>query len=457
VDALTRIRTLRAAPRDFAPGILRLQDAPPSPLPRLILWCLLGLIAITLVWSAIGRLDIIAVAHGRIVPQSYLQIVQPAESGIVKELLVREGDRVAGGQVLARMDMRFSEADRQALRNELAVRSLQLRRIDAELSGAALAARRGDPPELFAQVEAQYRARRQAFLDSLETERATLAKAEQELRAAREVESKLRKQLPIYREQEEAFDKLTREGYAGRLLYLEKQRDRIEKEQDLKAQQFTIESLNATVEQSRKRIAQLQSTYHQALQNERVETEAQYAKLEQDWNKHVARHDLLELRAPQDGIVKDLATHTVGSVLQPGTVLMTLVPTNDPMQAEVWVTHDDAGFVGAGRPAKLKLATYPFQKYGMIDGAVKRISPDASDMAEGRADRRANAGDGSGVGSGYRTLVSLAAPYLEVDGKRFPLSPGMQVTAEINLGTRTVLEYVLSPVQRTLHEAARER
>lgn len=457
MDTLTRIRTLRAAQRDFAPGVLRLQDAPPSPLPRLILWCLLVLIAITLLWSTVGRLDIIAVAHGRIVPQSYLQIVQPAESGIVKELLVREGDRVAGGQVLARMDMRFSEADRQALRNELAARSLQLRRIDAELSGAPLAARRGDPPELFAQVEAQYRARRQAFLDSLETERATLAKAEQDLRAAREIEAKLRQQLPIYREQEDAFDKLTREGYAGRLLYLEKQRDRIEKEQDLKAQQFAIESLNATVEQSRKRNAQLQSTYHQTLQNERVETEAQYAKLEQDWNKHAARHDLLELRAPQDGIVKDLATHTVGSVLQPGTVLMTLVPTSDPMQAEVWVTHDDAGFVGPGRSAKLKLATYPFQKYGMIDGEVRRISPDSSDMADGRGERRANAGESPGAGSGYRTLVSLAAPYLEVDGKRYPLSPGMQVTAEINLGTRTVLEYVLSPLQRTLHEAARER
>jgi HlyD family secretion protein len=457
MDAATRIRTLQADRLDFAPGILRLQDAPPSPLPRLVLWCLLALLAIALVWSAFGRLDIIAVAHGRIVPQSYLQIVQPAESGIVKELLVREGDQVKGGQILARMDMRFSEADRQALRNELAQRSLQLRRIDAELAGTALVAKRDDPPTLFAQVEAQHRARRQAFLDSLETERATLAKAEQDLRAAREIEAKLRQQLPIYREQEQAFDKLTREGYAGRMLFLEKQRDRIEKEQDLKAQQFAIESLNATIEQSRKRIAQLQSNYRQALQNERVETEAQYAKLEQDWNRHVARHELLELRAPQDGIVKDLATHTVGSVLQPGTVLMTLVPTNDPMQAEVWVNHDDAGFIGVGRPAKLKLATYPFQKYGMIEGEVKRVSPDASDLPDSRADRRAGASEGPSAGSGYRTLVSLSTPHLEADGKRYPLSPGMQVTAEINLGTRTVLEYVLSPVQRTLHEAGRER
>ena len=455
MDAVTRIRSLQAGQLDFAPGILKLQDAPPSPLPRLILWCLLALVAVTVVWSAFGRLDIIAVAQGRIVPQSYLQIVQPAESGIVKELLVREGDLVGAGQVLARMDTRFSEADRQALKNELAQRSLQLRRIDAELAGTALAAKRDDPPALFAQVDAQYRARRQAFLDSLESEKATFAKADQDLRAAREIESKLRQQLPIYREQEAAFEKLTREGYAGRMLFLEKQRDRIEKEQDLKAQEFAIQSLSATIEQSRKRVAQLQSNYHQALQNERVETEAQYAKLEQDWNKHAARHDLLELRAPQDGIVKDLATHTVGSVLQPGTVLMTLVPSNDPMQAEVWVTHDDAGFVGTGQPAKLKLATYPFEKYGMIDGEVKRLSPDSSDMTDARGDRRTS--EGVSTGSGYRTLVSLRTPYLEADGKRYPLTPGMQVTAEINLGTRTVLEYVLSPVQRTLHEAGRER
>ena len=143
-------------------------------------------------------------------------------------------------------------------------------------------------------------------------------------------------------------------------------------------------------------------------------------------------------------------------MLQPGTVLMTLVPTNDPMQAEVWVQHDDAGFVGTGRPVKLKLATYPFQKYGMIEGEVKRISPDASDAADARGERRTNE-QPAATGSGYRTQVSLKTAYLEADGKRYPLSPGMQVTAEINLGTRTVLEYILSPVQRTLHEAGRER
>jgi HlyD family secretion protein len=452
MDGLTRIRSLRADPLDFAPGILRLEQAPPSPLPRYVLWTLLVLVAAALTWSVFGRLDIIAVAPGRLVPQRYLQIVQPAEPGVLREMLVREGDTVQAGQVLARMDMRASDADRSQLENQIALTALRLRRIDAELAGTALAPRRGDRTDLFAQVDAQYKARRQAYLDAVDTERSTLARAEQERRSAQEIEAKLAKMLPIYREQEAAFDKLAREGYSGRLLYLEKQRDRIEKEQDLKAQQYAIAALTATIEQAGRRIAQITSAYRRELQDERVEAEALAARLEQDRRKQTVRQELMELRAPQDGIVKDFATHTVGSVLSPGTVLMTLVPVGGGMQAEVWVTHDDVGFVRERQPAQVKLTTYPFQKYGMLAGEVRRVSPDASDIGDGRSERRA------GEGAGYRTLVAIDTPYLESpDGSRHALQPGMQLTAEIHLGTRSVLEYLLSPVQKAIHEAARER
>ncbi len=454
MEAFTRVRTLRADPLDFAPGILRLEQAPPSPLPRYVLWTLLALVAVALAWSAFGRLDIIAVAPGRLVPESYLQIVQPAEPGVVRELLVREGDTVKAGQVLARMDMRTSDADRRQLDNEIALTALRLRRVDAELAGVALTPKPGERSELFAQVEAQFKARRQAYLDAVETERSTLVRAEQERSAAKEVEAKLEKVLPIYREQEAAFDKLTREGYSGRLMSLEKQRERIEKEQELKAQQFAIAALTATIEQAHRRIAQITSNYRRELQDERVQAEALAVRLEQERRKQSVRQELMELRAPQDGIVKDFATHTVGSVLSPGTVLMTLVPVGGGMQAEVWVTHDDVGFVRERQPAQVKLAAYPFQKYGMLEGRVRRVSPDASDAGDARGDRRG----GEAGGAGYRTLVAIDTPYLEsADGRRHVLQPGMQVTAEIHLGTRTVLEYLLSPVQRAVHEAARER
>ena len=444
---------MAASPR-FASDFLQFRDTEPAPLPRAVLYGALGLLGALLLWAYFAPLDIIAVAPGKVIPQGYLQIVQPSESGVITEILVNEGAQVKGGDVLARLDARASDADSRQLQNELKLKRLQLRCIDAELGGIPWQRLADDPPELFSQVEAQLHAHRQAHLGGLEVERAVLLKAEQDLRSAQEVEAKLQKTIPLYVQQEAAYDQLVKDGFAGKLMHLEKQRDRIEKEQDLRAQQFNIASLKATTGQVNKRIAQITSSYHQQLQNERIDTEAQYHKLRQEWDKQARRHALLELKAPQDGIVKDLATHTLGSVVAPGTVVMTLVPAGDGMLAEVWVTHLDAGLVQAGQAARLKLTAYPFQQYGMLSGRVKHISPDASEPAEQRNAK--NAGIQDQPASNFRALIALPEPYLEAQGKRYRLSPGMQVSAEINLGTRTVLQYLLSPVQKTLHEAGRE-
>jgi HlyD family secretion protein len=436
---------------DFMP----LGDTAPSPLPRAVLYGGVGLLGMLLLWAYFAPLDIIAVAPGKIIPQGYLQIVQPTESGVIKEILVTEGAQVKAGQVLARMDARVSEADSRQLQNELKLKRLQLRRIDAELGAAPWRRLADDPPELFSQVEAQLNARRQAHFGALEIERAIQVKAEQDLKSADEVEVKLQKTVPLYMQQEAAYDQLVKDGFAGKLMHTEKQRDRIEKEQDLRAQHFNIASLKATISQVNKRILQITSSYHQQLQNERIDAEAQYHKLQQDWEKQSHRHALLELKAPQDGIVKDLATHTLGSVVAPGTVVMTLVPDGDGLLAEVWVTHLDAGLVEPGQAAKLKLTAYPFQQYGMMNARVRHISPDASESADQKNAR--NAGIQDQPASSFRAMIELSEPFMQAQGKRYRLSPGMQVNAEINLGTRTVLQYLLSPVQKTLHEAGRER
>ncbi len=155
---------------DFSPDILRVQRQAPSPLPHVIMYAVLALFGVMAVWACVGQLDIVASVQGRIVPQSFLKIVQPAEQGIVREILVKDGDAVTLGQTLIRMDTRLSDADRSVVENELRMRTLQLRRIDAELSGAPLARTPSDDLLLFAQVEAQYRARKQAYLDSVDRE-----------------------------------------------------------------------------------------------------------------------------------------------------------------------------------------------------------------------------------------------------------------------------------------------
>lgn len=437
-----------ANPLDFSPPLLRLQDAPPSPLGRKVLWSLLGLLLALLLWALVGKLDIVAVAEGKLIPESYVKIVQPAESGIVKDILVREGQSVKADQVLMRMDALISEADAKSIDADYQRKRLTLRRIEAELSGQPFKTQADDPPSLAQEMAAQYRANRSALEAALAEERSRLVKARQEVAAAGQVLKKLEDVLPHYRAQDQAYEKLVKDGFAGVLMGSDKKRERLEKEQELQTQGFVIESAKANILQSEKRLAQIDSDYRRQLHAERNDIQGQFDKLAQEVAKQSHKQSLLELRAPQDGIVKDLATHTAGTVVQPGTILLTLVPKDEILRAEVWVSNEDIGFVREGQPVKLKFAAFPFQKYGMVGGVVEHVGADAADGND--PDRKPRP-------LLYKALIRLQDMALSMNGQRFALSAGMQANAEIWLGDRTVMEYLLSPVSQAWHEAGRER
>jgi len=451
-------RVLSADPSDFAPPLLRIRERPPAPLAGWTLRLILLLLAGMLLWATFGELDIVAVADGKLVPKSYLKIVQPAEQGIVRQILVREGETVKEGQVLIRMDAVLTRADVKAIQAEYDNKRLALRRIDAELAGGRLARRAGDPADLYEQVAAQHAANVRAYENALAQERSLLEKAKNDLAAARQTKAKLEQVLPNYIEQEKAYEKLAKEGFAGKIVVMDKTRERIEHEQDLRTQEFVIRSNTALIEQSEQKIAQITADYRRQLRTERVDTAAQLERARQELAKSAHREQLLELRAPQAGVVKDLATHTVGTVAAPGTILLTLVPEGDALVAEVWVSNQDVGFVRPGQTARIKLAAFPFQKYGMIEGKVEHVNVDATEAPSPNTRSDALAGRDRPMGPlAFRTLVALNEQALRADGRAYPLAPGMQVAGEIHLGTRTLLEYVLSPVQKAFQEAGRER
>jgi HlyD family secretion protein len=436
----------------FSPTLIRLQGSAPSPFPRTVVLTLSLLLGFLIVWAVLGRLDITAVAEGKLIPATYVKVIQPADAGVVRELLVREGDMVRSDQIVARMDTTAASSELRQIQNELQLRKLQLRRIDAELNGREMDVRKDDPEELLSQVRAQHRTHRQAYLDSLSGEQAVLLKTEQDLKGAQEIQQKLADVAPIFREQEAGWNQLMKEGYAGKMMALDKQRARIENEQELKAQIHAIAGHMALIRQSKQRIAQVGSNYRQQLEAERTDMLSQRKRLEEEWLKQSHRHQLLELRAPQDGIVKELATHTTGAVVQPGTVLMTIVPAAEPLRAEVWLANDDKGFVEAGQEVQIKVAAFPFQKYGLLKGRVAQVTADATE------NRAPDGGTPApGLVSRYRALVDLDSQQLETGGNRFDLASGMLVSAELRLGTRSILEYVLSPVGKAFHEAGRER
>ncbi|NKI93731.1 HlyD family type I secretion periplasmic adaptor subunit [Rhizobacter sp. SG703] len=439
---------------DFAPDLLAIQERPPARLPRVLLVTVAVLIALLLAWSVFAQLDIIATAEGRLVPMSFTKLVQPAEAGVVTEILVQDGDAVKQGQLLLRLDARASLADTTALTHEVALKKLGLRRIEAELADRPLLAGRDEPPLLYAQVEAQFRARRQAYLDAVAQEQETRARAQADLLAAQQQLSKLTQTLPSYQQSAQAFRQLVKEGFVGELAANEKAREATEREQDVKVQTANVQSGVLAVAQSERKLAALRSQYRSQLENERIETLATLNRSDQELQKSAVRAGQLEIRAPNDGIVKDLATTTRGAVVSAGALLMNIVPQGEPLQAEVQLHNEDVGFVSVGQLAKVKVAAYPFQKYGLLDGRVILVSADAADPKQQQQPPQPGQPQ-----LNYRAIVQIDSPVLTsaATGEKLALNPGMAVTAEVQQGRRSVIEYLLSPVKKVAQEAARER
>ena len=160
---------------EFAPALLYVQNAAPSPLPRIVLRGLLLLLGVLLIWACWGKLDVVAVAEGKLVPLTYLKIVQPADAGIVRDIAVVEGQQVEAGQILVRMDSNISEADSLALQHQLQLKAMELRRIEAELADRPFTLESQEPSELYQRILSEYQSNRSVLQDRLATENASLA------------------------------------------------------------------------------------------------------------------------------------------------------------------------------------------------------------------------------------------------------------------------------------------
>ena len=216
-------------------------------------------------------------------------------------------------------------------------------------------------------------------------------------------------------------------------------------------------ALNATIAAQQMRISQIQSNYQSELQKELADIRQRISQLQPTLDKSVYREGLMDLKAPQDGIVKDLATTTVGAVVQPGSVVLTIVPKGVQLYADVAIKNEDVGFVRVGQRAQIKLATYPFQRHGMLKGKVIHISADATEAPRQNSAEGAPA-EGQPAGATYKAHIALDQQTLnDAHGNKLVITAGMQVVAEITQGQRTVLEYLLSPVRKTVQEAGRER
>ena len=366
---------------EFLPAVLEIQESPPSPVGRTIIFIIIGVFSVALLWSVFGHIDIVAVAQGKIIPSDYSKVIQPLESGIIKKIHVRDGQHVKKGDVLIELDATTTGADRERYSNEYLSAMTEVARLQALITDQNEFTPPTGADPVFVKIQ----------------------------------RNRLRDQLSEYRSlqnQAQAYKTLYDKQFVSRMQYLEAERARAQKAQE-----------------------------HAA---EYSEAKTRAHSLSQELAKAENRSSQQTLTAPIDGIVQQLAVHTVGGVVTPAQQLMVIAPREGLLEVEAWVDNKDIGFVNPEQEAEIKIEAFPFTRYGTIDGKILTLSKDAVPIEK--------------VGLVYAARVSMVRSTIQVEnGKEISLSPGMNVSVEIKTGQRRLIEYFLSPLLQASRESIRER
>ena len=428
----------------FLPAALSLQETPAHPAPRRAAIAICALFVIAIAWACLGQIDIVAVAPGRIVVSERTKTLQPLEAGVVKRVLVKDGDVVQAGQVLVELDATNANADSASVQEQLAGAVSEERR--TELLAATLGSDsvpRLKPPYANPKDDALLLSEWQDIHAKLAKLTAEQARKQAEMNTVKAMIAKLEATLPIVSQREADFKNLTEQGFVSSHAGQDRTRERIEMERDLAAQRARLAESQAGARETEQTRASYLAETRRTLGERQTQAELKRQQFTQERSKTEQRSRLTQLTSPVAGTVQQVAVHTEGGVVTPAQVLMVIVPRDSEVTAEVVVDNKDIGFVNAGQSVVVKLETFPYTRYGTIDAVVKSVSADAvNDDKKGPI---------------FPATLSLSQSSIQVDGKRIHLSPGMNVTAEIKTGKRRVIEYLLSPVQQHLGESLKER
>jgi hemolysin D len=471
----TKSAQLTDADREFLPAALEILVTPPSPVAKSLLLAICALFFGALAWSYFGWIDIYAVAPGKIQPDGGSKVVQPVDAGKVAAIRAQNGSHVDAGDVLIELDATESDADRQAQASDLEAATAEAARRKTAIAAARSETREPVPIAFPAGISepvrrreegvlaadlAQLRSTVDGFKSQLAEKVATKARLESTI-AERQKLIALTKERVSMREQLQAMGADSRAQTIEALQQYETEltTDTDERGQLLEAG-AAMASLDTKIDQS---ISQFIADQSQKL----AEAEHKRDHLEQDLIKAQSKASHAALKAPISGTVQQLAVTSLGQVVASGQPLLTIVPFDQPLEIKAMVANQDIGFVEAGQNAVIKVDSFPYTRYGTIDGTVERVSRDAVDERDAtELSDAANAARPQGATPGspaktqnlvFPSTIRLAKRSMDIDGKDVALMPGMAVTVEIKTGRRRAIDYLLSPLHEMVGETARER
>jgi hemolysin D len=460
---------------EFLPAAVEVLETPPSPIRIALLVTICAFVVIALAWSWFGRIDIVASAQGKIQPLGSVKVIQPFETGRVREVLVINGKSVRTGDVLVRLDPAEAEADVRATRSILAAyRAEALRR---RTSIGVLQKRQPEPIPLInwpAEIPEDLRARETRVLNGELTQVAAVVASLEAQRRQKQAESERlrstiaaqKELIQIQKERVGMRSELVDRGAGPRANLLDALESMRYQETILITQTGQLAESEANIEVLGREIGKVFEAYVSENSQKLADAEKQIDDYEQRLAKAEVRLERMTLTSPIDGTVQSLTVSTVGQVVTTGVELMRVVPVDAAVEIECYLPNKDIGFVSVGQEAIIKIDAFPFTRYGSINAKVVRIAKDAMPEPEAQAlegntptQKRPSmfATPERTQNLVYPITLVPETTQINADGVMVPLSPGMAVTAEVKTGSRRILEFVFSPLVEIASKSMKER
>jgi hemolysin D len=422
---------------------------------RSVLYVLALMLALLLVFISFAHLDRVVTSIGRLVPVAGALTVEPLDKAIISNILVSVGDTVKKGQVLATLDPTFVHADLTELQQKMASLTPEKRRIEAEEAGLAFHPDPLQPYDLlqesiFTQRTTQFRAGMVDFDQRINSSEAEIIGLRQSLADYQE-------RLKIAMETEGMNKKLEADGIVSRLQFITIQDQRIELARKLGEVQNVIASAEHTIESLKEQRKVYIDKWHADNLNNLVGVKNQLEQAEGDLTKAKKHSDLANLVSPVDAIVLKIPKLSLGGVASGGDPMFSLMPVNVPLEAEVQIDAKDIGFVKVGDPVRIKFEAYKFLEHGTADGVVKTISQDSfTEVSNQDAVSTVGPSMDNTRSPYFDARITVTAVKLHDVPGTVRLTPGMTLEADIVVGRRTILWYLLGGALRSGAEAMRE-
>lgn len=453
----------------FLPAALEVVETPPSPLGRAIGITIISVFCAALAWACLGTVDIVATAPGKIIPSGRTKIIQSFETGVVRAIHVRDGQSIKAGDVLIELDPTMNLAELGRLKSDLVSAQLDAARLRTALAqqtnpAAAFHAPAGATADLIkmhSRFLVSQTAEQNAKLAAIDRQ---LTQKEAERSTVGAAISKLEATIPLLKERVDLRKGLYDKELGSKLLYLTELQDLVGQQQERLVQESRYKEATAGIAAIVEARSKTAAEYERSLFDDLSKAEQKASGLSQDVIRAEQRTKLQQLTSPVDGVVQQLAVHTVGGVVTPAQALLVVVPLDSRLEIEAMVSNREIGFVYPGQDAEIKVDTFNFTRYGLLHGKVLSISQDAiahdkpqdksADKVQGA---EASSSEPKGQELVYAARISPDRAQMQIEDKAVNLSPGMAVTVEIKTGSRRIISYLLSPLVRYKQETLRER